>query len=121
MPQYRPEYSLFVGSVHFYILVKLIAAVYERLVKAYSLCEDNCKTEQDFWTASEEQKRGFANVRFHMYVGVLMQSLSEKSKMDANAYEDYTRKLLGTDAYLLFVLDKLIAHVSFMVADTFRR
>lgn len=47
-----------------------------------------------------------------MFVGILMQTLSEKSKMDANAYEDNARKVLGNDAYLLFVLDKLIAHVS---------
>ena len=47
-----------------------------------------------------------------MYVGVLMQTLSERGKMDANAYEDHSRKILGIDAYLLFVLDKLIAHVS---------
>ena len=112
VPHYRQEYSLFIGSVHFYILVKMIAAIYERLVKASSLCEEQCAKEQDSWTGTDEQKQRFPATRFNMFVGILMQTLSERSKMDANAYEDNARKVLGSDAYLLFVLDKLIAHVS---------
>jgi len=37
MPAYKPEYTLFFGSGYFYILIKMFATVYERLVKAKHL------------------------------------------------------------------------------------
>jgi hypothetical protein len=37
VPAYKPEYTLFFGSGYFYILIKMFATVYERLVKAKHL------------------------------------------------------------------------------------
>lgn len=36
-PAYRQGYSLMYGTPQFYVLLKLVATIYERLVKAKSL------------------------------------------------------------------------------------
>lgn len=37
MPAFKPGYSLLLGSSHFYFVFKMIATIYERLVKARQL------------------------------------------------------------------------------------
>lgn len=41
-------------------------------------------------------------------VGTLTQPPNEK-KLDQNIYEDFVRVLMGSNAYLLFVMDRLLA------------
>jgi hypothetical protein len=43
-----------------------------------------------------------------MFVGLVLLTLSSERKIEPANYEDLVRELLGKDAYLLFVYDKLI-------------
>jgi len=43
VPAYKSGYSLLYGTPHFYVLVKMIATIYERLLKAKSLIEEETK------------------------------------------------------------------------------
>lgn len=45
VPSYKVGYSLIIGSYPFYILLKLFATIYERLLKAKSLVEQQIKLE----------------------------------------------------------------------------
>ena len=47
-------------------------------------------------------------------MSLVLLTLSAERKMEANTYEDLVRELLGKDAYLLFVYDRLIATVSYV-------
>jgi hypothetical protein len=47
-----------------------------------------------------------------MFFGLVMLLLSNDKRIDANLYEDKVRDLLGKDAYLLFVFDKVVLNVS---------
>jgi hypothetical protein len=52
--------------------------------------------------------------RFKLYINALIGTLSQTphKKLDHNNYEDILRTLMGEQAYLLFVFDKLIMQVS---------
>lgn len=54
----------------------------------------------------------YSSERFDLFVSLVLLVLSSERKMEANTYEDLVRELLGKDAYLLFVYDRLIATVS---------
>ncbi len=50
-----------------------------------------------------------------MFVGSVIGSLTmipNASRMEQSVYEDFTRKIAGPEAYLLFVFDRLISQVS---------
>lgn len=61
VPTYKQGYSLIIGSPHFYVQMKLIATIYERLVKADQLIRENTPRE---WPEH------CANERFDMFVGM---------------------------------------------------
>lgn len=53
--------------------------------------------------------------RFRMFVGSVIGSLTmipNANRMEQSVYEDFTRKIAGPEAYLLFVFDRLISQVS---------
>lgn len=47
-----------------------------------------------------------------MFFGLVLLLLSNDKRIEANSYEDKVRELLGKDAYLLFVFDKVVFNVS---------
>lgn len=52
--------------------------------------------------------------RFRMFVGSVIGSLTiipNANRMEQSVYEDFTRKIAGPEAYLLFVFDRLISQV----------
>ena len=59
-------------------------------------------------TKEQFQSQSFAAERFDMFVGLVLLTLSSERKIEPANYEDLVRELLGKDAYLLFVYDKLI-------------
>lgn len=96
------------ASSHFYIILKLIATVYERLVKAQQLIAAQAKV--DFGEASQHGEE-----RFDMFIGVLLLSMNQQPndrKLDQSSYEDYVRIMLGHESYLLSGTDRLITTVS---------
>jgi len=52
--------------------------------------------------------------RFKLFINALIGTLSQTphKKLDPSNYEDIVRTLMGEQAYLLFVFDKLIMQVS---------
>ena len=52
--------------------------------------------------------------RFKLFINALIGTLSQAphKKLDPSSYEDIVRTLMGDQAYLLFVFDKLIIQVS---------
>ena len=58
LPQYKEDYSLLLGSSHFYIVFKMVATIYERLVMAKRLI--SAKNEKDL--AQESVKETLAQL-----------------------------------------------------------
>jgi histone deacetylase complex regulatory component SIN3 len=106
VPSYKQGYSLLYGTELVYVVIKMISTIYERLLKARQLVEVH--SEEIFKTEK------YSSERFDLFVSLVLLTLSAERKLEANAYEDMVRELLGKDAYLLFVYDKLIATVSFI-------
>lgn len=48
----------------------------------------------------------FKTERFDVFLGGVLSAM--QGSLEANKYEDFTRSLLGSRAYLLFAFDKLI-------------
>lgn len=104
MPAYKQGYSLLYTTELVYVVIKMISTVYERLVKAKHLTE---KHSEEIFECDK-----YSSERFDLFVSLVLLSLSPERKLETNTYEDIVRELLGKDAYLLFVYDKLIASVS---------
>ena len=108
VPGFKQSYSLMFASSHFYTILKLIATVYERIVKAQQLIIAQSKV--DFGEANQHGPE-----RFDMFVGVLLLSMNQQPnerKLDQSSYEDYVRIMLGHESYLLSGTDRLITTVS---------
>ena len=82
----------------------MIATIYERLVKAKQLI-----TTESLILSPE---KSYAAERFQMFVGLYLAILSQQSRHESTQHEDILRLLMGKEAYLLFVFDKLITSVS---------
>lgn len=90
-------------------------SIYERILKARELVA--VKVEQDFnddfskneWSAKfAKKKQTLVDERFQYLVKAILTTMSHASVMDTSKYEDMARELLGNEAYLLFLIDKLI-------------
>ena len=112
VPAYKTGYSLLYSTELVYIVIKMISTIYERLLKARQLVET--RSEELFKTEK------YSSERFDLFVSLVLLTLSSERKLEANIYEDLVRELLGKDAYLLFVYDKLIATVSETRINNFR-
>ena len=113
VPAYKKGYSLLYSTELVYIVIKMISTIYERLLKARQLVET--RSEELFKTEK------YSSERFDLFVSLVLLTLSSERKLEANIYEDLVRELLGKDAYLLFVYDKLISTVSETRINNFRR
>jgi len=124
-PAFKEGYSLIYGTMHFYMVFKTIASIYERLRKAQQLITAKvdldlskseikevigAKTESEMATYRDE----VIVERFKLFINALIGTLSQTphKKLDPSNYEDIVRTLMGEQAYLLFVFDKLIMQVS---------
>jgi histone deacetylase complex regulatory component SIN3 len=101
------------GSTYFFVQTKLIATIYERLVKAKQLitCE----------SLALSPDKTYAVERFNMFVGLYLSLLSQQSRFENTQHEDILRLLMGKEAYLLFVFDKLVTSVSLSLSDSLYR
>lgn len=90
-------------------------SIYERVLKARELVA--VKVEQDFkddfskneWSIKfAKKKQILVDERFQYLIKAILTTMSQASVMDTSKYEDMARELLGNEAYLLFLIDKLI-------------
>lgn len=104
------------------MVFKMISTIYERLVKAKNLIAD--KVQLDFDKDAEvkelikdhspdsvaELHKSMSEERYRIFISAVIGTLSQTphKKLDSANYEDLTRMLIGSQAYLLFVFDKLV-------------
>ena len=126
VPEYKKGYSLLFGSSHFYIVFKMISTIYERLIKARQLITEKVNDDmakpnikEVFISEKGEPlsddklasfKKELIEERFEILLSAVIGTLSQAphKKLDTANYEDIVRNLMGGQAYLLFVFDKLI-------------
>lgn len=98
----------------------MIATIYERLVKARQLiaekvsedlAKDTIKEVIPKPECLEQFKQAVVESRFDFFIKIVIGTLSQTilKKLDSAAYEDIVRSIMGGQAYLLFVFDKLIS------------
>ena len=119
-PAFKDGYSLIFGTHHFYLVFKTVASIYERLVKAKQLIKEkvdqDCERDEikEIIGLSGEKLDNFKQQtvieRFKLFINACMGTLSQSpgKKLDPSTYEDIVRMIMGDQAYLLFVFDKLI-------------
>lgn len=99
------------GSHHFYVLLRQIYTIYERILKAKQIIEQ--KVDEDLALKEDEllKKKApdFKNEKFEVFLAGA--TLALQAGFDTNRYEDFIRALLGGKAYLLFSFEKLISAV----------
>ena len=116
------------GTQPIYLVFKLVATIYERLVKAKQLVrtkveEDLAKTEtlealgladdsKETQSKLNDFKISAITERFSMLISSLIGTISVTQRLDSSNYEDIARHFMGSQAYLLFLFDKLVATVS---------
>ena len=123
-PPFKEGYSLMLGSMQIYLVFKSIATIYERFVKAKQLIKQ--RVDIDLQRADIKEVVGISDPaalddfkekvcveRFKLFVNALVGTLSQtpNKKLDPANYEDIVRTIMGEQAYLLFVFDKLIMQV----------
>ena len=124
-PAFKNSYSLIYGTKDLYMVFKTIASIYERLSKAQQLIRE--KVELDLKRSDIRDVIGIEDPaeleafgreatveRFKLFINALIGTLSQAphKKLDPSNYEDIVRVLMGEQAFLLFVFDKLILQVS---------
>lgn len=133
----KTTHQLFIGNSHFYIFVRLYHIVLERLAAAKemaTLAQESESPESDCIANGDEKtsvpaasQNGITGTGDTGSRSVLLDSLRRDSggdlygtftnalhqliegKMEASVYEDVLRALLGTNAYILFTLHKIIS------------
>ena len=55
-----------------------------------------------------------------MFIGLVMSTLNKFTEEKKSRYEDISRILIGSKAYLLFDFQNIIVDVSFLSTDKFR-
>ena len=112
VPAFKKGYSLLFGTTQFYVLLKLVATIYERLAKAESLIAVRSKEQcAEVGLDCED----IPSERFRMFVATLISSITQppmSNRIDPSIYEDIARSIVGADAYLVFYFEKLITQVS---------
>ena len=99
----------------------MIASIYERLVKARQLIKS--KVDLDLQKDEIREVIGIEDEaklntfkeqavveRFKLFINALIGTMSQAphKKLDPSNYEDIVRMLMGDQAYLLFVFDRII-------------
>ena len=79
------------------------------ILEVLGFAKDSTSAEQ-----IKDYKQQVCVERFKLFINALVGTLSQtpQKKLDPSNYEDIVRMLMGDQAYLLFVFDKLIMQVS---------
>ena len=113
VPEYKKGYSLLYGSIHFYIVFKMFATIYERIVKAKQLIvakvdedlsKESIKEVLKLDVGAEEYeklltifKKELIEERFEIFQSAVIGTLSQTphKKLDSAHYEDILRNIMG--------------------------
>ncbi|DBA68064.1 TPA: hypothetical protein ACH3X2_014084 [Trebouxia sp. C0005] len=107
---------VFYGHDGYYVFFRLHQCLYERLRQAHKCSQQCCKPAyarpNDIETGGGEvavQDDEAAKQIHSQFMQMALQLVD--GRLDSSQYEDSCRQLLGTNSYVLFTLDKLIAKV----------
>lgn len=93
--------------------MRQLYTVYERLMKAKQII--NQKIDDDLLEKGDEtlKKRAneFKKEKFEIFLAGVLLVLQTGIGFDSNKFEDFSRAILGSKAYLLFAFEKLVSAV----------
>jgi hypothetical protein len=108
-PYFKPEYKLFFSSQLYFVFFRQLYSLYERLIKAKQIIREKVEEDLTELHGLKERADEFRREKFDLFLsGVLCAIKNNKDSMDQNKYEDFTRALFGSKAYLLFEYNKLL-------------
>lgn len=122
VPPHKRGYSLMFGTLDFFVLVRRIIMIYERFIIAKrqiseKVTEDinnpkiieqllkeigNGYSLEKLVASLQGQQNEMVEERFNIFVGSVMSTLNKTSEEKKSKYEDISRVLMGSRAYLLF-------------------
>lgn len=120
VPPFKSGYSLFFGTLDYFVLVRRIVMIYERFVIAKtqitekvaedlasnklidSVAKETRQPREKLLAELKSRQAEMTEERFTMFVGSVMMTLNKASEDKRSKYEDITRNLTGSKAYLLF-------------------
>ena len=117
LPKKDKDSLVFYGTQKFYVFLRFVYTLYERVLKAYELChefEDNAKTRG----LSIEEKSSLGEERYQAFKLILIYLLRPGSTSEI--YEDLLRCIFGNNAFYMFTIQKILTSVSLtttMVTD----
>eukprot|EP00826_Nyctotherus_ovalis_P041155 TRINITY_DN4112_c0_g4_i1.p1 TRINITY_DN4112_c0_g4~~TRINITY_DN4112_c0_g4_i1.p1 ORF type:complete len:431 (+),score=132.31 TRINITY_DN4112_c0_g4_i1:75-1367(+) len=110
--------NVFYTNANFYSFFRHFYCLYERLIKAKALSGEEIETQIKNKTNleakyTEKWKEKKDELKIEVYKQIYLKGLYSllSSTIDTAKYEDFCRHYLGTQAYLLFSIDKLINSV----------
>ena len=112
VPGYESGQSLMFATQGYYVFVRLLHMMYERIMRVRELAEQKVLEDLEH----RNTKEGARDVRtrtdelFSLLLGALIAIL--KGSIDNNKFEDIVRNLIGSQAFLFFTYDKLVQQVN---------
>jgi len=98
---------LFFSNEHYYVLIRYIFCIYERLNKL-----GDSSAGLDFFNQNTENIEGKSiDMTLLKYFVTIYKAFLHKKIDNSNSYEEYCRDILGNESYFLLNIDKLINSV----------
>lgn len=108
LPPKSKSNILFYTNEHYFVLIRYIFCIYERLNKL-----GDSSAGLDFFSQISENIDGKANdMTLLKNFVTIYKAFVHKKIENSNAYEEYCRDILGNESYFLLNIDKLINSVS---------
>lgn len=119
LPLKEKDHILFYANENWFVLIRFIFCVYERMNKLYeySLSVSNSYDGNLYLNKKDQSSKenlillpGLETVTFKNFI-VIYKALIHKKIESSSIYEELCRDILGNESYFLFNLDKLINSV----------
>lgn len=109
LPPKNKANILFYTNEHYYVLIRYIFCIYERLNKL-----GDSSAGLDFFSqnTSENIERKANDMTLLKNFVTIYKAFVHKKIENSNAYEEFCRDILGNESYFLLNIDKLINSVS---------
>ena len=105
-PQKTKNYNLLFANDNYFVLIRYIYCIYERINKLY---EYSISSEANYGT-----KPATNDLTILKYFVIVYKALIHKKIENTTNYEELCRDILGNESYYVFNLDKLINSVSWI-------
>jgi len=111
LPPKNKSNILFYTNEHYYVLVRYIFCIYERLNKL-----GDSSAGLDFYYQTNENVDGkVSDTALLKNFVTIYKAFVHKKIENSNAYEEYCRDILGNESYFLLNIDKLINSVYYFL------